>query len=60
MTREQLIEELEALPEGTEVFLYADHGQNYEDVTSIELMSRDEAEYHDIEVDGTAAILYGL
>lgn len=60
MTREDLIEELEKLPEGTEIFIYADHGQNHEDATSVELLSADEGDYYELEVDGPWAIIYGL
>ena len=59
MTREELIAELEALPEGSHVFLYADHGQNHEGVSSVEFMSRDEANYRGIHVDKPVAVLYG-
>lgn len=64
MTAAELINRLSAFPPDADVYIYADHGQNYEDATSVEYDTADDAYYYidDIEPDPkkVVAIIHGL
>lgn len=59
MTAEELMAELSALSPTTKVYLYADHGQNYEGASSIREMDAYNVEDPDLEVDEIVAVIYG-
>lgn len=59
LTVEDLITELERLPQDAKVFVYADHGQNYEGLTSVEAHTDLAVGLQEEEVDGISVALYG-
>lgn len=59
MTKFELINALLDMPGDPDVYLHADHGQSYEDATSVSLLDGDDSEYY-IEVDGPSIVIYGL
>lgn len=59
MLKSELIAELQNVDGDFEVFIYADHGQSYEGVSSLELHRDLDIGLSDEQVDGLAIALYG-
>jgi hypothetical protein len=52
--------QLERFPDDTEVFIWADRGQNYENASSVEFEHEIEAGLCGEVVDGFSVVIYGL
>lgn len=64
MTAYELIRRLTDFPPDAEVFIFADHGQDHENVTVVEMLGGEDAYYRDLSDSDdprvVVAVIHGL